>query len=268
MKTLFLVPDFNKLKKKLHTTILGKNIFFAHETSSTNDWAKELVEHGATEGTITIAEIQTTGRGRFGRKWISPKGGLWLSIILKPKIKPRESIKLVFLASLAVAEVLHELYTLDVQIKWPNDILINKRKVCGILIETSIVYDEINYIILGIGINANFNVQRNLPKVLWDSTTSLEDELGRKVDLEKLFKALIEKLDFLYKQFLNKEFDPILKRWKNFAKFFNHVVRIKSETTDIQGIALGIDNNGALILRLKNGSIRHIFIGNLSTRNT
>ncbi|MEM2368471.1 MAG: biotin--[acetyl-CoA-carboxylase] ligase, partial [Candidatus Bathyarchaeia archaeon] len=106
-----------KLQEGLKTRLVGKYIFFAHEVGSTNDWAKELAELGAPEGTVAIAETQTSGRGRLGRKWISPKGGLWFSIILKPKLEPLETVKLVFLAGLAVAETLRELYSLKTETK-------------------------------------------------------------------------------------------------------------------------------------------------------
>jgi len=258
----------DKLQEGLKTKLFGKYIFFSREVDSTNNWAKELAELGALEGTAAIAETQTAGRGRLGRKWHSPKGGLWLSLILKPNLKPSETVKLVFLTSLAVAETLRELYGLKAETKWPNDVLVDGRKVCGILCETKTVGEKVEYAVLGIGVNANFNVDKEFPQELRETATSLENILGRKVALEELFKALLEKMEWLYQVFLKEGFTPILKKWKGYASFlgFEVEVFIGGEDEKLEGTALDVDIDGALILRLKDGSVKRVFVGDLSLK--
>ncbi|MEM1563730.1 MAG: biotin--[acetyl-CoA-carboxylase] ligase [Candidatus Bathyarchaeia archaeon] len=253
-----------KLQEGLKTKLVGKYIFFAHEVGSTNDWARELAELGAPEGTVAIAETQTAGRGRLGRKWISPKGGLWFSIILRPKLKPQETARLVFLAGLAVAETIRELYDLKTETKWPNDVLIGGRKVCGILSEMKTVGEKVDYAIIGIGVNANLDIEKDFPKELIETATSIQKALGRKIALEELFKALLEKMDNLYQVFLKEGLTPILLKWKGFASFLGREVEVSSDSERLKGIASDVDNDGALVLRLEDGSVKHVFIGEIS----
>jgi len=255
-----------RLQEGLKTRLLGRYIFFSHEVGSTNDWAKELAELGAPEGTVALAETQTAGRGRLGRKWISPKGGLWFSIIFKPKIKPMETVKLVFLAGLAVIETIRELYGLRAETKWPNDVLVDGLKVCGILSEMKTVGENVEYTVIGVGINANFDVDKKFPKELRGKATSLEKALGRKIALEELFKALLEKMENLYQQFLKEGFTPILERWKGYASFLGCEVEIHGEGERLEGTASNVDEDGALILKLKDGSTRRVFAGDLSLK--
>lgn len=256
----------DKVQETLKTKLFGKYIFFSRKVGSTNDWAKELAELGAPEGTVAIAETQTAGHGRLGRKWHSPKGGLWFSIILKPKLKPMETVKLVFLAGLAVAETLRSLYGLKVETKWPNDVLVNGRKVCGILSEMKTIGEKVTYAIVGIGINANFDAHKVFPEKLKETATSLKTLLGRKVVLEELFRSLLEKMDSLYEVFLKNEFNQILEKWKSFASFLSREVEVLTESEKIEGLAVDIDSNGVLVLKLKDGSLKRIFAGDLSLK--
>lgn len=255
-----------KLQEGLKTKLLGRYLFFSRKAGSTNDWAKELAELGAPEGTVAIAETQTAGRGRLGRKWVSPKGGLWFSIILKPKLKPMETVKLVFLAGLAVAETLRELYGLKVETKWPNDVSVDERKVCGILSEMKTVGEKVIYAIVGVGVNANFDAYKVFPEELRETATSLETLLGRKVVLEELFRILLEKMDSLYELFLKDGFNQILEKWKGFASFLSREVEVLTESERIEGLAVDVDNNGALVLKLKDGSLERVFVGDLSLK--
>jgi BirA family biotin operon repressor/biotin-[acetyl-CoA-carboxylase] ligase len=255
-----------KLQEGLKTRLIGKCIFFAHEVGSTNDWAKELAELDAPEGTVAIAETQTSGRGRLGRKWISPKGGLGFSIIFRPKLKPHETVKLMFLACLAVAETLRDLYGLKTETKWPNDVLVDGRKVCGILSEMKTVGEKMEYVIIGIGVNANLDVEKEFPKELWETATSIQKALGRKISLEELFKALLEKMESLYQQFLKEGFMPILEKWKSYASFLGCEVEVRGDGERLEGTASNVDEDGALILKLKDGSTRRVFAGDLSLK--
>jgi BirA family biotin operon repressor/biotin-[acetyl-CoA-carboxylase] ligase len=256
----------DKIQENLQTKKLGKKIIYLHEIGSTNDLAKELANCGASEGTIVIAETQTAGRGRLNRKWFSPKGGLYFSVILRPKLKAKETIKLVFVAGLAVAEVLHENYGLNVETKWPNDVLANGRKACGILSEMKTKGEEVNYMVIGVGINVNVNVKKEFPEELKTVATSLENELGRKVRLEELLKLLLEKLDSLYEKFLEEGFLQVLKRWKEYAGFLGKEVEVIDEVKRLHGLALDVDDEGSLVIKLEDGTVKRIFVGDVSLK--
>lgn len=254
----------DKIQETLRTKKLGKEILYLHEAGSINDLAKELANYRASEGTIVIAETQTAGRGRLNRKWFSPIGGLYFSIILRPKLKAKETLKLVFVTGLAVAEVLHENYGLNVETKWPNDVLVNGRKVCGILSEMKTKGEKVNYTVIGVGINANVNVKKEFPEELKTAATSIENELGKKVRLEELLKLLLEKLDSLYEQFLKEGFSKILKKWRKYAYFLGKAVEVISGNERLCGLALDVDDKGALVVRLENGTMKHIFAADVS----
>jgi len=256
----------SRLQDGLRTKCLGRSILFSQIVDSTNDWAKELAMYGAYEGTVVIAETQTNGRGRLGREWVSPSGGLWFSLILRPKLHPIEAVKLTFVAGLAVAKVLREMFGLKGETKWPNDLLVNGRKICGILTEMNTTGENVNFVVVGVGVNANFDVGKVFPEQLKKVATSLENELGRKVQREKLFRVLLERLENLYELFKKEGFKPVLEKWKNYAGFLGHQVEVTSLTEKLGGLALDVDHDGALVLRLEDGTIRHVFAGDVSLR--
>jgi len=258
--------NVNRLQEGLCTKRFGKRIIFLREIGSTNDLAKELASYGADEGTVVVAEKQTSGRGRLGREWVSPKGGLYFSIVLRPKLGIGDAVKLVFVAGLAVAEVLHELYGLRVDTKWPNDVLVNGKKTCGVLSEMNTTGEKVNYAIVGIGVNANINIAKEFPEQLTAVSASLEGELGRKVRLEELLRALLEKLEEIYKRFLKEGFTSVLEKWKKYAGFLGQQVEVTSETEKLRGFALDVDSDGALILKLEDGTLKRIFVGDVSLR--
>ena len=259
--------NVDRLQEGLRTKSFGRNTLFLREVGSTNDLAKELAGYGAVEGTVVVAEKQTAGRGRLSRGWVSPKGGLWFSVVLRPELKPAEAVGLVFVAGLAVAEVLHELYAVKAETKWPNDVLVKGRKVCGILTEMNTTGEKVNYVTVGIGVNANFDVEKAFPEELRANATSLENELGRKVRLEELFKALLEKLENIYELFLKEGFAPVLGKWKKYAGFLGCQVEVTSETEKLVGLALDVANDGALVVRLEDGTVKRVFVGNATLRS-
>ncbi|MEM3696728.1 MAG: biotin--[acetyl-CoA-carboxylase] ligase [Candidatus Bathyarchaeia archaeon] len=254
----------DEIQEYLQTKKLGKKILFLHKTDSTNDIAKKLANYEASEGTIVVAETQTAGRGRLGREWFSPKGGLYFSTILKPKITVKESVKLVFVAGLAVAEVLHEKYGLHVETKWPNDVLVGGRKICGILSEMKTRGEKVDYAIIGVGINANVKVKKEFPEELKTVATSIEDELGRKIKLEELLRLLLENLENVYEQFMKEGFTQVLKKWKRYASFIGKKVEIINEVGRLHCLALDVDDDGALVVRLEDGTVKHVFFGDVS----
>lgn len=255
----------NQLQDSLRTKYLGRNILFSREVDSTNDWAKELAQYGAQEGTVVIAETQMKGHGRLGREWVSPTGGLWFSLILRPKLHPSEAVRLTFMAGLAVAKVLHEVFDLRVEAKWPNDLLVKGRKICGILTEMNTTGENVNFVVIGVGVNTNFDVQKALPENLRGSATSLERELSRKIHSEKILKSLLEEMEKLYERFMKKGFNPILREWKNYADFLGCQVEVTSPTGKSAGLALDVDRDGALVLKLEDGATKRVFVGDISS---
>ncbi|HYB68485.1 MAG TPA: biotin--[acetyl-CoA-carboxylase] ligase [Candidatus Acidoferrales bacterium] len=258
----------SKLQEGLRTRLLGKSILFSEEVASTNEWAKKLASRGALEGWVAIAETQTHGRGRLDREWISPLGGLWFSLILRPKQRLAKAAKLTYVGGLAVAETLHEEYGLSAQTKWPNDVLVNGRKICGILGEASTMGKEINYVILGIGINANFDAERVLPESIRAGATSLETELNRRIQLEGLFIRLLEKLEATYALYNRRGFSFILKQWKKYACFLGKEVEVRDRIEKTIGLAYDVDMDGSLILMLENGVFKHVFAGEVYLRTS
>ena len=256
--------NVNQLQNGLCTRRFGRSILFSREVDSTNKWAKELATYGADEGTVAIAETQTKGRGRLDREWISPTGGLWFSLILRPKLNPTEAVKLTLVAGLAVAKVLREMFDLKTETKWPNDVLVNGRKICGVLAEMNTTGETVSFVVVGVGVNVNFDVENVFPEQLKKVSTSLEKELGRKVKLENLFRTLLEQLESLYELLIKEGFNPILDEWKTYAGFLGCKVEVTGPTGKMSGLALDVDHEGALVLRLEDGTVKRVFVGDVS----
>ena len=256
--------NVDRLQEDLRTKRLGRNILFSCSVGSTNEWAKELALLGAAEGTVTIAETQTAGRGRLGREWFSSEGGLWFSVVLRPKLRASEAVGLVFVAGLAVAEVLGEKYGLQVETKWPNDVLVKGRKVCGILVETNTTGETLNFSVVGIGINGNFDVEEAFPEELRKVATSLEKEIGKKVNLEQLFRSILERLEDICDLLLKEGSVEVLRKWKRYAGFLGCRVEVKSDDDRWIGLALDVDDDGSLVVRLRDGEVMHFFAGDVS----
>jgi len=251
-----------QLQRNLRTKIFGKRIFLSSTVNSTSDWAKQLAQTGAAEGTVTLAQTQTAAYGREGRSWASPAGGLWFSIILRPRNRASEAAKLTFTASLAVAEVLREQYDLKAETKWPNDVLVNSRKICGVLAEMNTTNEDVNNVVLGVGINVNFK-RSILPKSLRANATSMESELGRKIILQDLFAALMGKMEDTYQMFLNEGPAHLLKRWKTFADFLRKTIIVIESNETFRGRALDVDEDGALVLALEDGTKKRMYAGDI-----
>ncbi len=239
-------------------------LLFSRSVSSTNEWAKRSALRKVPDGTVVVAEVQTAGRGRLGREWFSPKGGLWFSVVLRPKIEVAEASKLVFVASLAVADALGEFCGLRAETKWPNDVLVKGKKICGILAEINSSGKNVNYVVVGVGLNANFKVKEALPKEVVETATSIEDELGRQVDYNDLLFTVLGKLGKVYGVFINEGSDDVLKRWKEYAVFLGHEVTVKVDSEIFVGIASDVASSGALVLQLEDGSVKEFRVGDVT----
>jgi BirA family biotin operon repressor/biotin-[acetyl-CoA-carboxylase] ligase len=238
--------------------IIGKDIHYFKETESTNIIAREIA-NSVEEGAVVIAESQTGGRGRMGHKWISPEGGIWLSIILKPRMQPLHAPRITLLAGVSVAKTIRS-YGLPAKIKWPNDVLINGKKVCGILTEIGAEADQIDYIVVGIGIDANVDTEA-FPEDFRGSSTSLKKELGHEINRTEFLRELLYEFEALYLTF-QKDFSSILEEWRNMSATIGEWVKITTQTRIIYGAAIGVDNEGALILETEEGRLEKIVAGN------
>jgi len=243
--------------------VIGHKISRFAEVTSTNDVAKELAAQGAEEGTVVVAEVQTCGRGRLGKEWLSPKGGIWFSMILRPKVKAKDTFKITFLTAVAVAKAIRKMFRLNAEIEWPNDVLVNGKKVCGILTETSIRGEKVDSVVVGVGINANIDINF-FPKNLKKAVTTLSTELNREIDRKKFLRKLLEELEAYYKRFKEDKFDSVLEEWKRLNRLFGANVEVVSLDEKITGKAVSVDKNGALIVRLADGSTRKVFSGDVT----
>jgi biotin-[acetyl-CoA-carboxylase] ligase BirA-like protein len=253
----------SEVRECLHTRILGQAALYFRTLTSTNDIAKQLAIRGTKEGTIVLAENQSNGKGRLGRKWVSPEGGLWFSMILRPKVKPKHALKLTLLGSVAVVKTVNKLYGLRAEIKWPNDVLINQKKVCGILTESGIKGKNLNFAVLGFGINANLDLEA-FPQHLRGSATTLKAQLRKDISRGILLCRLLENVEAYYDLFRNKKFETILGDWRRLSGFLGSYVEILDDQQKIEGRALDLDSDGALIVRLKDQSIRKVISGDVA----
>ena len=239
---------------------LVKNVFIFNQISSTNIKAKDLAQHGEQEGTIVISRTQTKGRGRFDRKWESPRGGLYSSIILRPKIKPDKTTLLTMVGSLSVCKTINSLYGLSSTIKWPNDVMINRKKVAGILLEAELDNDKVDYVVLGIGLNLNTNLDLLPPELRYNST-SIFNELNQTVDHHSFLKHLFMTLNEHYSKFINQDINSILSEWKKQSDTIGRNVRILTSSEKIIGKAFDIDESGFLIITTNLGEQKKITSG-------
>jgi BirA family biotin operon repressor/biotin-[acetyl-CoA-carboxylase] ligase len=251
--------DITNIKESLDTKILGKTMYGFLEVDSTNDVARKYANEGAEDGTVIIAETQRLGKGRLKRAWISPKGGLWISVVLRPDIPPQKATLVTLMVANAVAETLSE-YGLEARIKWPNDVLIDGKKVCGILTEAKTKENTIEYLILGIGINVNFELNE-LPEDIRGISTTIKHELKKNISLDELLHRLLVHMDMYYKTLLASEFNKIIQNWKEKSDTLGRHVKIETQNESIKGIAQDIDDSGALILKTDDGDIKKLFAG-------
>ncbi|MFA5142926.1 MAG: biotin--[acetyl-CoA-carboxylase] ligase [Candidatus Omnitrophota bacterium] len=264
---LLTVPDRlipSEIKWRLKTKLLGKAIISYKKVGSTNDSAYELAEKGLKEGTVILAEEQERGKGRHGRSWISPpKAGIYLSLILRPPIAPSEISKITLFAAIAAAKAIREETGLQAMIKWPNDILINRRKVCGILTEMKAEQDIVDFVVIGMGINVN-TPARQLPK----GASSIKEEIRRNggegnVSRIALVKKLIEKLEEDYFLLKKDGFKPIIDEWKHLTDMLGSRVRVVLQNRTFEALVHNIDPDGALVVRKDAGTLERISSGDI-----
>lgn len=262
-------PDiltFEEIKETLTTKYIGKNILHFDSIASTNLKAKELAEKGEAHGSVVISEEQTLGRGRLGRQWLSPKyKGIWFSIILRPKTEPINIPKITQVAAASIVNSLANL-NIDAYIKWPNDIIVNHKKVCGILTEMSGELNRVNYVVLGMGVNANldpsdFNEDISL------KATSLKIETGHSIDRKLFISSILNEFEKLYEEFskyntVNKSLEICKKQ----SAVLGKNIKIISGGSISYAKAVDIQKSGELKVEYPDGSTDDLISGEISIR--
>ena len=248
---------------QIHTKWAGKTVNFARETDSTNLWIKRLAKEGASEGTLALAEFQSAGRGRLGRSWEVPEGtSVMMSILLRPKFEPQYAPTLTLVMGMAVAKAVKNL-GFDVSIKWPNDVVVSHKKICGILTEMGVRDGKIDYAVIGVGINVNI---KEFPEEMADKATSLYLESGKEFDRSQIPGLVMEAFEKYYEKFtatcdlsgLKEEYESILAN-------YNQPVRVLAKEP-YEGVARGITDGGELLVEKTDGTIVAVSAGEVSVR--
>ena len=258
-----LLPQ--EIKNGLSTDYIGQKIFYFPELESTNIIAKVKASpraEGINEGTIIIAERQSAGKGRLGRRWFSPVGGIWLSIILYPQLSPSYIPRITLMTAVAIVKAIERCAQIKAQIKWPNDILINEKKVCGILTEMSAELDMINWVVVGIGINVNVD-HREFPEDIQEKIISLQEFLGKEISRVRLAQILLEEFEKYYERLKRREFSSILKEWKLYSHTLGRKIKINMGEKVVSGEAINVNEEGALILKKEDGELLEIISGTI-----
>jgi len=264
---LVAIPDLlipSEIKWKLKTKVFGRSVISYRKVDSTNIIAYELAEKGMKEGAVILADEQVKGKGRHGRRWSSPsKGGIYMSCILRPSIAPNEISRITLLAAVAVAQAIRDVASLEVTIKWPNDIMVARKKLCGILTEMKAEQDSVDFVILGIGINVNLS-KDELPK----GATSVREEItscGGKINPSRveLAKKVLEKLEEYYNLMKTEGFEPIIDIWKDLSVMIGSRVKVSVHGKTFEGLAHDINPDGALIVRTESGVLEKISSGDV-----
>ena len=253
-----------KILPTLETEYMGKEILCFRKVFSTNSIAKFLANHSADEGTVLISEIQTKARGRSGKKWEAPDGGVWMSLILRPNV-PTARIGLITLATgVAIAKSIRSL-GVDARIKWPNDVLIHGKKISGVLTEVNATFNEIDWIVVGIGIDSNLKLE-DFSEDIRIGTTTLTEELPSKVDENELIAIFLNEFEKVYQLYKDGEIETILKDWRDLADTIGKYVNITQTGGKItQGYVVGINHEGSLIIERQDGTLEKIISGELRT---
>jgi BirA family biotin operon repressor/biotin-[acetyl-CoA-carboxylase] ligase len=259
---LVSVPDrmfASEINSGLRSKLLGRPIYYFDSVSSTMDMAMQLGIKGAPEGTIILAETQTEGRGRLGREWVSPKyKGIYLSLILRPALLPNSTPVLTLLTAVSICAAIQEITGLDPKIKWPNDIFISNRKLGGILTELNAEMDQIQFVVIGLGLNVN-NDKRSLVA----GATSLKEEKKEWVSRICLLQEIVRKIENNYLLFKEKGSLPVIEQWRNYNITLGRRVKVTLQKEHLEGTAVDIDMDGGLLLRKDSGITRKVMAGDL-----
>lgn len=261
-------PDImtrDELCSQLNTSWMGRTVYYYAELDSTNLEAKRLGEKGATHGTLVVADMQTAGKGRRGRSWSSPSGSsIYTTILLRPDLEPNCAPMMTLVMAYSVACAVREQTGLEVQIKWPNDIVVHGRKICGILTEMSTEIDYIHYVIIGVGINVNI---QEFPEEIRETATSLSLELGQAVKRSSLLACMMRHFEKTYQVFMEThDLSKLREKYNQLLVNYGQEVKVLGEMVSYHAIALGINDKGELQVEKEDGTKASILSGEVSVR--
>ena len=264
-KTEYIKRD--EILKNLKTKEIGKELYIFKEVMSTNTLAKFLSANNVKNGCVILSEKQSNAKGRFGKSWESPLGGIWLSIILNPQVD-HSKIPLITLATgVAVVNTLKKIGIKNPEIKWPNDVMINGKKVSGILTEAITKFNTIERVIVGVGIDANFDVNV-LSKELQEGTTTLDRELGERVDENEIIRIFLEEFEKLGSLFNEGGYELILKEWRKHSYSIGKIVEVRKPfSKPYDAYVLGISREGALVVEKIDGTLEKVISGECIIKN-
>ena len=245
------------------TNVVGRDIQVFEQTTSTNDVAEKLARDGVKERVVVFAESQTKGRGRLGRKWMSPtRKGLWFSVLLRPNLRPQETTQLTVIAATALRRAIKAVTGRSAEVKWPNDLQFAGKKVAGILTEMSAEVDRVRHIILGIGVDVNQSAAE-FPPELRDLATSLKSETGEEISRAELATEILRELDFDYARICAGKFPEIADEWEAACVTIGKNVTVHVGDRKFTGRAESLDDDGALLVRTEHGHLERVIGGDV-----
>ena len=251
----------NEILDGLNSKTIGKELYLFKEVMSTNTVAKFLSENDVNNGTVIISEKQSGAKGRLGKSWESPLGGIWLSLVVKPNVDHSKIPMITLATGVAVVKTLERIGIENAEIKWPNDVMINDKKVCGILTEAITKFNSIESVIIGVGIDANFD-ENVLSKELQEGTTTLDIELGHRVDENEIIRFFLEEFERIGILFEEGGFERILKEWRKYSYSIGKIVEVREPfSKSYDGYVLGISREGALVVEKIDGTLEKVISG-------
>lgn len=255
--------DAERMDTLLTTARFGRNLTILQKTDSTQTEAEKLAREGAPEGTLVVAEEQTSGRGRQGRVWHSPPGrGVWMSAVLRPEGPLTAVPQLTLLTAVAVCRAIRSVSGVEAGIKWPNDLLADGRKLCGILLESVVEDGRVLHCIMGIGIDANLS-ESDYPEELRGRVTSLRRESGVPVDRSALIAAVMNEFETLYALYAERGFGPIRLLWESLSVTLGREIAVRDARGELRGIAHGLGEHGELLMRTEDGQVSPVYSGDI-----
>lgn len=259
-----LYPD--EIKEGLNTGFVGRTVYYYESVESTNREARKLAAGGAPHGTLVVSEEQVGGKGRMGRGWFSPRGmGIWCSLVLRPEINPGEAPPVTMLTAVAAARAVEIVSGITPGIKWPNDLLVEGKKICGILTELSAEMESVNFLVVGTGINVN-TPGEIFPEEIKGIAASLFQINNQPVSRLELTRQYLREFEHLYLTWMFRGFGPVLDEWKKRCVSLNRPVRVSAFREVWDGWAEDVDDSGALIMRMPDGSLKSFVAGEVSLR--
>ena len=262
------VPDTiaeEEVASRLQTERMGRQIRYFSRIDSTNQYAKRIAEEGAPDGTLIIADEQTAGKGRSGRTWVTPPAeAIAFTLLLRPKLSPDRISMVTLVMGLAVTNAVNSLYGVSAGIKWPNDVVIKGRKLCGILTEMSAEVRQVNYIVIGVGINANLT---SFPEEIREIATSLKLELGRDINRAELIARVMAEFERLYAEFeAQGDLGAVMQEYNELCLNAGSKVRVLDPNGEYTGTSRGINSMGELLVETEDGQIQEVYAGEVSVR--